>query len=91
MGIINHVSGIQAPDCSRSTIKWKNDDDTIICQHIIIKYFWHCHISLVRFSYWSKFHVSIMTGSGVVTFFVYEGNRKYPHLSFVQYLETGLS
>ena len=50
MGIINYVSGIQAPDCSRSTIKWKNDDDTIICQHIIIKYFWHCYVSLVRFS-----------------------------------------
>ena len=25
-------------------------------------FFWHCLVSLVMFSYWSKFHVNIMTG-----------------------------
>ena len=29
-------------------------------------FFWHCFVSLVKFSYWFKFHVSIVTGSGVV-------------------------
>ena len=32
-----------------------------------------CRISLVKFSYWSKFHVSVMTGSGVMTIFDYKG------------------
>ena len=27
----------------------------------------------LTFSYWSKFHVNIMTGSGVMTVFVYKG------------------
>ena len=33
------------------------------------KFFWYCFVSLVRFSYWSKFHVNIITGSGVMTIF----------------------
>ena len=31
------------------------------------------HVSLVKFSYWLKFHVNIMTCSGVMTIFVYKG------------------
>ena len=34
--------------------------------------FWRCRVSLVKLSYWSKFHVNIMTGSGVMTIFVYK-------------------
>ena len=30
-------------------------------------HFWRCRISLVKLSYWSQFHVNIMTGSGVMT------------------------
>ena len=54
-------------------------------------------VSFVKFSYWLKFHVSINTGSGVMTIFDYKGfsqksgNGKYPYLSFAQYLETGMS
>ena len=33
------------------------------------KFFLYCFVSLVRFSYWSKFHVNIITGSGVMTIF----------------------
>ena len=36
-------------------------------------------VSLVKFSYWSKFHVKMITGSEVITIFVYKGltrNRK---------------
>ena len=36
-------------------------------------HFWRCRISLVKLSYWSQFHVNIMTGSGVMTIFVYKG------------------
>ena len=30
-------------------------------------------VSLVKFSYWSKFHVNIITGSGIMTIFFYKG------------------
>ena len=36
-------------------------------------FFWRCRIPLDNFSYWSKFHVSINTGSGVMTIIVYKG------------------
>ena len=29
--------------------------------------FWRCFFSLVKFSYWSNFHVNIITGFGVMT------------------------
>ena len=54
--------------------------------------FRRCFVSIVRFSYLSKFHVKIITGSGVMTISFYKGltrNRKYPRLSFSQYLQTG--
>ena len=53
-------------------------------------FFWRCFVSFVKFSYSSNFHVNIITGSGVITIFFYKGftrNRKYPRLSFAQYLE----
>ena len=55
--------------------------------------FGRCFVSFVKFRYWSKFHVNIITGSGNITISFYEGfgNWKYPRLSFAQYLETGAS
>ena len=38
-----------------------------------IFYFWHCFVSLVKFSYWSKFHVNSITGSGIMAIFFYKG------------------
>ena len=35
--------------------------------------FWRCFVSLIKFSCWSKFHVNIITGSGVMTIFFYKG------------------
>ena len=49
----------------------------------------------MKLSYWTKFHVNIITDSGVVTIFFYmgfdqkSGIRKYPHLNFAQYQESG--
>ena len=63
-----------APDCSKLVIKWKNDKDVTICWHdIVVKYFQYCLVSLVKFSYWFKFHVNIINGSGVLTIFFYKG------------------
>ena len=45
-----------------------------------------------RLSYWPKFPDNIITGSGVMTIFVYKGltrNPEIPRLSFVQYLQIG--
>ena len=47
------------------------------------------------FSYRSKFHVNIITGSGVMIIFFYKGLTRNPEIrntqSFAQYLEAGLS
>ena len=43
-------------------------------------FFWCCHISLVKFSYCSKFHVNTMVGSRVMTIFVYKGLTRKPEI-----------
>ena len=42
-----------------------------------LKFFWRCFISLVTFSYWSKFHVNIITGSRVS---FYKGLTRNPKI-----------
>ena len=66
---MDYTSGILLPDCSKLVINWKNDSDVIIFWHdVIVRFFWRGFVFLVMFSYWSKFHVSIITGSGVRQF-----------------------
>ena len=68
------MSGIQPPDCSKLAKNPKNDNDVTIFRHDVnVKFFWRCFVSLVKFSYWSKFHVNIITGSGIMTIFFYKG------------------
>ena len=40
--------------------------------------FWRCFVSLVKFSYWSKIHLNIITGSGVMTIYFYKGLTRNP-------------
>ena len=52
------------------------------------KLFSCCHVFFVKFSYWSKFYVNIITGSIVKRSFLYKRlawNWKYPHLNFARY------
>ena len=64
------MSGIQPTDCSKLAKNPKNDNDVTIFWHdVIIKFFWGCFVSLVKFSYWSKFHDNIITGSEIITIF----------------------
>ena len=70
LSFTDHASGIQLPDCSKLVISQKFDKD--ICRHDVITNFLTLR-SLIKFSYWSKFHASIMTGSGVTIIFVYNG------------------
>ena len=62
------------PDCSKLAINWKNGNDVTIFGHdIIVKLFRRGFVSVVKFSYWSKFHLNIFTGSGVITIFFCTG------------------
>ena len=104
VSFIDHASGMRLPDGCKLAIHWKKDNQVTICRHdviviiiIIIIIFLTFRAFLVKFNYWSKFHVNIMTGSGVMTIFhLYRideksRNRKYPRLNFARYLETGAS
>ena len=75
------ASGIRLSDCSKLAINWKNDNDVTIFRHdVIIKFFWRCFVSLVKFSYWSIFHVNIITGSWIITIFFYKGLTRNPEI-----------
>ena len=64
MYVIQTMFRIRLVDCLKLAINWKND--ITICWHdVIVNFFWRFHVSLVNFSYWSKFHVNSITGSGV--------------------------
>ena len=68
------MSGIRPLDCSKLAKNLQNDNDVIIFRHDVnIKFFWRYFVSLVKFSYWSKFHVNIIVGSGVMTISLYKG------------------
>ena len=73
------ASGIRLPDCSNSTINRQNDNDVTIFRHFPT-FFWYWGLSLVKLRYWSKFHVSIITGSIVITIFVYKGLTRNPEI-----------
>ena len=59
----------------------KNDNDITTSRHDInVNFFWRWFVSLVKFSYWSKFHVNIITGSGIMTIFFYKGLTRNPEI-----------
>ena len=75
------VSGIRPPDCSKLARNPKNNNDVIILRHhVSVKFFWRCFVSLVTFRYWSKFHVNIITDSGIMTIFFYKGLTRNPEI-----------
>ena len=66
------MSGIRFTDCSKLDINRKNDNGITISRHdVIVKFFWRHFLSLLTFSYRSKFHVNIITGSGVMAIYFY--------------------
>ena len=46
----------------------------------LVKCFWRCFVSLFKFTYWSKFHVNIITDSGFRTIFFYKGLKRNPEI-----------
>ena len=68
------MSGIRPPDGSKLAKNPKNDNGVTIYRHDInVKFFWRCFVSPVKLSNSSKFHVNIITGSGIMTIFFYKG------------------
>ena len=63
VSFIDRASDIKLPDACQLAINWKKDSGFTICQHNIVRFFWRCHGVLVKFNFWSKFHVNIITGS----------------------------
>ena len=62
-------------------INWKHGNNVTIFLHdAVVKNFWLCFISIIKFSYWSKFHVNIIIGSGVMTIFFYKGSTRNPEI-----------
>ena len=62
-------------------INRKSNDDVKICHHdIVTSIFFDVVVSLVKFSYWSKFHANIITGSGVTTIFDYKRLTRSPEI-----------
>ena len=71
MSFTDCVSRILLLNSSKSAINWKNDNDVTTWRHCQI--FWRSFVSYVKFSYWCKFHVNIITGSGSLATFFYKG------------------
>ena len=58
-----------------------NDNYVTIFRHdVIVKFCWRYFISIVKFNYWSKFHVNIITGSGIMTVFFCKGLTRNPEI-----------
>ena len=92
----DYASGIRLPDCSKLAVNLKNGNDvTIFWNNVIVNFFRFLTI-FINFSYWSKFDVNIITGSGVMTISIYKGLTRNPEIGstsfeFAQYLETRAS
>ena len=82
---MDYASGIRLPNCSKTALNQKNGNDVTICQHeVMVKFFRGCFLSLVNFSYWSKFYVNIITGLGVMTIFFIKGLTRNPEWCVLQ-------
>ena len=78
---VESVSGVRPPDCSKLVKNPKNKNDATIFRHdVIVNFFRCCFVSLVKFSYWSKFDVNIITGSRIMTIFFYKELTSNPEI-----------
>ena len=81
VSFIDYTTRTLLSDCYKLVANRKNDNDATIFKHdIILKLFWRCFVSLVKFSYWSKFLVNIIIGSGVMTIYFYKELTRNPEI-----------
>ena len=75
------MSGIWSLDCSKMWQNLKKDNDVTIFGHDVkFNFFLSCFVFLVKFSYWPKFHVIIITASGTMAIFFYKGLTRNPEI-----------
>ena len=80
------MSGIRSPDCSKLAKNPKNVNGVTISRHdVIVKIFWRVLFLLSFFSYWSKFYVNIVIGSGIITIFFYKGLTRIPEIGITPF------
>ena len=73
VSIIGLAAGIQLPCWSILAPNSKNSNEVIIYGHeVIFNFFWRWRVSSLKFSYWSKFRVNIITNSKCMTIFLYK-------------------
>ena len=75
-------SGTRLLDCSKLAVNSKNDNGLTISWHDIIVNFFNVVFFLIKFSYWSKFHVNIIIGSGVMRYWPEFRKLKIPPSEF---------
>ena len=81
LSFIVYASGIRFSDGCKLAINWKKENDITIFWHdVTFNFIWRCLVFLVKFSYWSKFHVNIVTGSPAMTIFVYKKLTRNPEI-----------
>ena len=66
----DYAFGIWLLDCSKLAMNCKNGNDFTVLWHDVNVNFFDV-VSLFKFSYWSKFHVNIITYFGVMTISFY--------------------
>ena len=81
----NYSFEIWLLDCTKLTKNWKNNNDATTWRHNLTNIFLRCCVLSVKFSYWSKFHVNVITGSRVMTIFIDKDSQE------IQKLEIPLS
>ena len=64
---------MRSPECSKlaknpKKWQWRHNFPTWR-RNVNVKFFWRFFLFLVKFSCWSKFHVNIITDSGIITIF----------------------
>ena len=75
------MSEFRLPGCSKLAKTSKTGNDvTIFRNDVNVKFFWRGFVFLIKFSYLSKFHVNIITGSGIMTVFFYKRLTRNPEI-----------
>ena len=79
LSFMDHASGKRLPDGCKLATNRKKDNDITICRHDVIINFFNVAAFLLSYLITGP-SVNIMTGSGVMTIFVYKGLTRNPEI-----------
>ena len=78
-GKLEKISASELPHICRKLKEWQWRHNFSAWRHRLF-FFLMLFFSLVKLSYWTKFYVNIITGSGVMTISFYEGLTRNPEI-----------